>query len=133
MKTISFTYGPKTIYLYFNAAAMFEIDQIETQLPEDAKDLFVQMQQVTKDGVALLCKVAVVLATQGELCRRYLQYSPSRVPTETELLQCLTPVQMLQLRSCVCQAINEGWSQTESAPEDDIDTGLQELEKKTKP
>ena len=133
MKTIPFTYGPKTIYLYFNANAMFAVDEMDKSLPEGELEVLEQMQQVDENGTALLCRIAVILATQGELCRRYLQYSAARIPTEEELLQMLTPAQLLQLRTAVCQAINEGWSQTESKEDDDIDTGLAELEKKTKP
>lgn len=133
MKTIPFTYGPKTIYLYFNANAMFAVEEMDRDTPEGEPEVLELMQQVSETGTTLLCKIAVILATQGELCRRYLQYSAARVPTENELLQMLTPVQLLQLRTAVCQAINEGWAQTESKEDDDIDTGLAELEKKTKP
>lgn len=133
MKTIPFTYGPKTMYLYFNANAMFAVEEMDKDTREDEPEILEQMQQVDAAGTALLCKIAVLLATQGELCRRYLGYSAVRIPTAEELLQLLTPVQLLQLRTAVCQAINEGWSQTESKEDDDIDTGLAELEKKTKP
>lgn len=131
MKTTPFTYGPKTIYLYFNANAMFAIDELDRA--EEDTDVLEAMQQIGEPGTTLLCKVAVILATQGELCRRYLEYSPERIPTEAELLQVLSPMQILQLRSAVCQAINTGWNQSESSESDDIDTGLAELEKKTKP
>lgn len=132
MKTIPFSYGPKTIHLYFNANAMFAVEALDEGIAEGEPEALERMQRVDEAGTALLCKAAVILATQGELCRRYLQYSASRIPTEAELLQVLSPLQLLQLRTAVCQSINEGWEQTEAKEDDDIDTGLAELEKKTK-
>lgn len=132
MKTIPFTYGPKTLYLYFNGSAMFALEGLDKDRADDQPEVIERMQQVTPDGIALLCKVAEILATQGEHCRRYLQYTPERIPSAQELMDILSPVQVLGLRSAVVRAIHEGWTQTESEPDGDIDTGLAELEKKTK-
>ena len=134
MKTISFIYGPKTLYLYFNGNAMFAVEALDDGRSDDHPEVLQLMQEMTVDGVTALCKVASILATQGELCRRYLHYTPERIPPGEELLQLLTPVQLLSLRSAVIRAINDGWSQAEktSDDEEDIDTGLAELEKKTK-
>lgn len=132
MKTIPFTYGPKTLYLYFNGSAMFALEKMDEDLVDGHPETIERMQEVSADGIALLCKVAVILATQGELCRRYLHYSPQRIPSDQELLQLLTPVQMLGLRTAVIRAIEAGWKQTEAEADGDIDTGLAELEKKTK-
>ena len=112
---------------------MFSIEDMDKDRPEGQPETIELMQKITKEGTELLCKVAVILATQGELCRRYLQHSPERIPTDQELLLLLTPLQMLGLRSAVVRAIHAGWNQTETEADEDIDTGLAELEKKTKP
>lgn len=131
MKTVLFSYGPKNLHLYYNGAAMFAVDALDEGKPEDQPDVLERMQQPTAEGFGLLCKVAVILATQGELCRRYLQYAPARIPTEQELLVVLSPTQLLALRSAVIRAINAGFAQAQSDSDGDVDTGLAELEKKT--
>lgn len=133
MKTIEFEYGPKSLHLYFNSTAMFDLEALDAQKAEDLPDTLERIQAPTAEGFALLCKVAVILATQGELCRRYLQYTPTRIPTERELLLVLSPMQLLALRSAVLRAVNAGWAQTDADTDGDVDIGLVELEKKTIP
>ena len=131
MKTVEFTYGPVTLNLYMNGNAMFAIRDLDDGLPEDQPDAIERMKGNTADGFTLVCKIAHILATQGELCRRYLQYSPRRVPDAGEMLLLLSPVQILQLRLALFQAINDGYANDEVKDGGDIDTGLAELEKKT--
>lgn len=131
MKTIEFSYGPATLNLYMNGSAMFAIQALDDGLPDDQPDAIERMKENTADGFTLVCKVAHILATQGELCRRYLQYSPRRVPDANELLLLLAPVQIVQLRLALFMAINEGYANDDAQNDGDIDTGLAELEKKT--
>lgn len=131
MKTIEFTYGPVTLNLYMNGTAMFDIQALDDGSSEDQPDAIERMKENTADGFALVCKIAHILATQGELCRRYLQHSPRRIPDAQELLVILSPRQILALRIAVFQAINNGYgSEQEDDDSGDIDTGLAELEKK---
>lgn len=131
MKTIEFAYGPVTLNLYMNGNAMFAIRELDNGLPEGQPDAVERMKENTADGFALVCKIAHILATQGELCRRYLQYKPRRVPEAGELLLLLAPVQILQLRLALFRSINDGYANDEAQDGGDIDTGLAELEKKT--
>lgn len=132
MKTIDFFIGAKVLHLYLNGEAMFAIQSLDDGIPEGAPDALERMMQHDADGIHVLCQVAQILATQGELCRRYLQYTPARIPTVEELQLILSPMQLIGLRTAVIQAIDAGYSQTDS-DDGDIDTGLAELEKKTKP
>lgn len=132
MKTIEFTIGSKALHLYMNGEAMFAIQDLDAGTPEGTPDVVERMMQNDVNSLRLLCQVANILATQGEHCRRYLQYSPERIPSVDELLLLLTPMQLIGLRSAVIQAINAGYSQPDADDDGDIDTGLAELEKKTK-
>lgn len=132
MKTTEFVYGPVKLNLYMNGSAMFEIQALD-ETSEDQRDALDRMMDNTAEGFTLLCRIAQILATQGELCRRYLQHSPRRIPDAQELLVLLSPVQMMALRATVIRAINAGYTQGDSEDSGDIDTGLAELEKKTKP
>ena len=132
MKTIEFSYGGKTLHLYLNGEAMFALDALNDERGEDQPEIVDEALEHNAAGFASLCKVAVILATQGENCRRYLHYSPERVPTEKELLLLLSPMQMIGLRAAVARAINTGYGEAADDDDGDIDTGLAELEKKTK-
>ena len=131
MKTFEFDYGGKVLHLYMNGTAMFAIEALDAGR-EDYTDAIDRMKADIPEGVADLLRVALILAEQGELCRRYLGYSPERIPTEKELLLLLSPAQLMLLRVSALTAINAGYEQKESGQNDDIDTGLAELEKKTR-
>lgn len=132
MKTIEFAYGPRKLHLYFNGSAMFAVQTMDDDRPEDQPAILDRIMEQTPAGVAALCQVAHVLATQGEHCRRYLQYTPERIPPAIELEISLSPVQLLRLRAAVVQAINAGYGEPSGDDDGDIDLGLAELEKKTK-
>lgn len=127
MKTIEFTYGQKTIHLYFNSQAMFDVMALEQEL---GVTLAEGLDHHTAPGADMVCRVAEILATQGEHCRRYLEYTHERIPTAQELRLVLTPLQMVELQTAVVTAVNEGYDQGKET-DGDIDTGLAELEKKT--
>lgn len=131
MDTVEFVYGPKTLHLYHNSAAMFAIQDLEPAQDDDPS-VYDRMLANTRAGVSLLCQVAHILAQQGELCRRYLQYTPERVPPAVELEAALTPMQIITLRMAVMDAIDAGYRSEQSEDSGDIDLGLLELEKKTK-
>lgn len=132
MRTTEFKLGPKTLYLYFNGDAMFSLNDLDRDLPEGSPDWIGRLLEDTQDGKRLLCKVAAILAQQGELCRRYLGYDPQRMPEEAELQLLLNPMDMLGLRSAVMAAIDDGYS-GKTHDQGDIDVGLMELEKKKNP
>lgn len=132
MKTIEFALGAKTLHLFFNGDAMFQCNDLDKDLEEGKPDYISRMLQNDPEGKRTLCKVAFILATQGELCRRYLQYSPERIPAEEEINLLLTPMALIGLRSAVMKAIDEGFGSPSQDEDGDIDLGLAELEKKTK-
>lgn len=132
MKTIEFAYGGKRLHLYLNGEAMFALDELNEQRGEDLPEIVEQALEQSPAGYDALCQVAQVLATQGEHCRRYLHYEPERVPSARELRLLLSPVQMVGLRAAVLRAIRSGYGDAKSDDSGDIDTGLVELEKKTK-
>ena len=119
-----------TLNLYMNGSAMVDIQALDDH-PDDQADIFDRMNENTAAGYLLTCKIAHILATQGELCRRYLQYQPRRIPSAQELTVLLSPAQIMTLRIAVMTAVNAGYSKSKDDDDGDIDTGLAELEKKT--
>ncbi|MBR2047134.1 MAG: hypothetical protein IJ960_00910 [Oscillospiraceae bacterium] len=131
MKTTEFRYSGKTLHLFLNGQAMFDLQALDAETPEDAPDILDRAREQTPAGFDALCAVAHVLAQQGENCRRYLKYAPNRVPGAEELRLLLSPMQLVGLRTAVFQAIHNGYTAPTADDDDDIDTGLLELEKKT--
>lgn len=111
---------------------MFRLADLDKDLHEGAPDWLGRLLENTLEGKRTLCKAATILAEQGELCRRYLQYDPQRIPTEEDLQLLLTPMDILALRTTVMAAINDGYS-GKTQEQGDVDLGLLELEKKKKP
>lgn len=132
MKTIEYKLGSMTLHLFFNGEAMFQTKALDDDLPESSSDWISRMLENTLEGKRLLCKVAHILATQGEHCRRYLQYAPERIPPEEEINLFLTPMAHVSLRSAVMQAVDDGFGAPSKDEDGDIDLGLAELEKKTR-
>ncbi len=131
MKTIEFALGSKTMHLFYNGEAMFRCNELDKDMSQDAPDWISRMLDNTLDGKRLLCRVAHILAEQGELCRRYLQYDKERILSEDEIQALMTPMLLVQLRGAVMNAINEGYSSNSAEDDGDIDVGLASLEKKT--
>lgn len=132
MRTTEFNLGPKTLHLYFNGEAMFRLNDLDKALPEGAPDWVGRLLENTLEGKRTLCKAAAILAEQGELCRRYLQYDAQRIPTEDDLQLLLTPMDILALRTAVIAAIEDGYA-GKTQEQGDVDIGLMELEKKKTP
>ena len=131
MKTTEYRFGGKTIHLYLNGQAMFDLDRLDEDRPEGTPEILHLARENNRDGFFALCQVAAILARQGENCRRYLRYESARVPEAEELLLLLTPMQMVGLRTAVFQSIHAGYTAPSADDGGDIDTGLAELEKKT--
>lgn len=132
MKTTEFNLGPKTLHLYFNGDAMFLTNDLDKDLNEGEPDWLNRMLENSPAGKQLLCKVAHILADQGERCRRYLGYDPQRIPGEEEISMLVTPRALIALRSAVMTAIDDGFGTGIQDDNGDIDLGLAELEKKTR-
>ena len=132
MKTIEFEYGGKALHLYMNGEAMFAIEALDEGRPEGTDEVLDRISETSPEAIADLCRVAVILAEQGELCRRYLQYTPSRVLSDQELRMLLSPLQLRGLCAAVYRAVNAGFGAADADGDEDIDTGLAELEKKTR-
>lgn len=111
--------------LLFNGAAMFAIrDKYQT---DNISELI--------DGDSVIafqrtCKIAVILAEQGELLRRFLGYDNRPMLSEQEILATVTPIGIMRLKNALASAMIEGYSRDVKDENEEIDLGLAELNKK---
>ena len=113
----------KTYDLLFNGAAMFAIrDKFETD----------NITELITENTALAfqrtCKIAVILAEQAELARRWLGHTARDMLTEEELLVSVSPLGIMQLKTALVDAMLAGYKRENN--DDEIDIGLTELNKK---
>lgn len=125
MKFIKHDFDNNTYYLCFNGAAMFEINDLlgERQIVDLLTDNTVQ-------GYRLTCKVLSILSEQGEAARRYLGYDVQKPLTVDEILSIASPADVLLMKNAIMKAVAIGYGK-EINEDDEIDTGLIELQKKT--
>ena len=111
--------------LLFNGAAMFTMqDAFGTD----------NINELIDEGGALgfqrACKIAVILAEQGELLRRFMGYDPRPMLTEEETRLSVTPISIIMLKTALSKALYDGYSRNTKDENDEIDLGLAELNKK---
>ncbi len=133
MKTIEFSMGQKKLHLYFNGEALIQCEALDAGRDKAAPVWLDRIMQNDSEGRETLYAVAGILAQQGEAVRRCLCMDAERTPSADELRLLLTPMQLLGLRASVIAAIDDGYSADDKSGTGDIDVGLMELEKKTKP
>lgn len=122
MKEITVKVAGMEIPLYYNGYAMYAV---RDALGEEK--IYDVLAQDTPEAFEKLCQVASILATQGELYRRYLGMDKGRILSAQVLRLILRPADAVVLRRAVLDAFVAGM-QTEEAEDADIDVGLQALD-----
>ena len=109
----------------FNGAAMLAIrDKFETD------NIVGLIEENNALGFQRACKIAVILAEQGELLRRYMGHEQRKMLTEDELRISITPVGIYELKNALADAQFEGYKRETKGENDEVDLGLAELNKK---
>lgn len=134
MRTTKFTLQGKTYHLCLNAAALFAIYD---RFPE-AEGMLEPITASGKRGFEAVCAYLAILATHGELVRRFEGYDKGEMPTEGYFREMLSPLDDVAARAAIRRAIDIGFGRevkdTENQHEDGaVDLGLQELNSKKAP
>ena len=111
--------------LLFNGSAMFKMRELYGD--DNIAELLEGQTAITFQRT---CKLAVILAEQGELLRRWLGYDQKEMLTEELLRLSLSPIGFLHLKNAVFDAVYEGYSREVKDENEEIDLGLAELNKK---
>ncbi|MEG1492605.1 MAG: hypothetical protein RR394_10210 [Oscillospiraceae bacterium] len=126
MKAIKTLIDGREHFLYYNAEAMFALKSIFGE-----KNLIEAMAPGDAEGYSATLETAFVLAEQGELARRALGYDKNPLLTPQLIRAAITPMQVVQLKQDVFDAIDLGLHQDIEATGKVVDLGLEELQKKT--
>ena len=122
---IDFTFRGEEYHLYFNGSALFNA---YARFGSD-KNILDVIEPIDKAGfeatVWLLCE----LATQGELYRRFLGYTPRPRLVYAKTLVQIQPKELPEVKQAVVAALNEGFARE---TEESYDLWLAELESQKK-
>lgn len=134
MKTTEFTLHGKTYHLCLNAAALFAIYD---RFPE-AEGVLDPLSAPGKMGFEATCTYLTILATHGELVRRFEGYDKGSVPNEGYFREMMTPVDAARALVAIRRAVALGFGrevpdEEEKHEDGAVDLGLQELESKKVP
>ena len=127
MNTVDFAWQGQILHLLLNGAALFDIFDRYGQTVE----IPVLIAGSDRKSLEATCWVLWKLAEQGELARRYMGHDRERPPTVEKLLALMTPLEVPQARLAITRTVRLGFSMSHKEPEEYVDLGLQELQKKT--
>lgn len=130
MKAVKLDLAGRTQHLAFTVEAMF---QLEEQFG-GIQQMVEAVQDSGREGIAAACRVAAILAEQGELGRRSLGYDPEPIVSADEILASMMPSDMIALKLAIPAAISQGYGREVVLDDDEIDVGLAKLraQKKTR-
>lgn len=118
MKTGEYEYG-----LLYNANAFFDLKE---KWGDDIISLFFSK---TKEGFEALCDALSTMAMQDELTRRMNGYEKRKIPSKAYFMLTIRPLDVPRHLEAAADAIMRGMAQ--ETEEEEVDTGLLELQKKT--
>ena len=126
MKTVEFTVGGRTFHLCMNSAALFDCYE------KFGSEGFVTdpIQGNDKQAFESTCWMLAKFAEQGELVRRYLKHDRGYMGSVEWFRTMLKPLDLIAAKAAIENAVRLGFAR-EHDEDEEIDTGLMELEKKT--
>lgn len=134
MRSVPFEFNGETYHLSFTAEALFKVYEKTGQTAEILPAL--HAMENTVEGWKNACWLGALLASQGELQRRYMGEDPRPMLSAEDLRRNASPRDMLSLREAMQQAIHLGLTR-ENVPDEEaeVDVVLAEraaAEKKTR-
>jgi activator of 2-hydroxyglutaryl-CoA dehydratase len=95
--------------------------------------LFDAMKAPGREGFAVACEAAAIMAEQGELVRRYLGYDAEPITTAEAIQATTAPSEIPELAQAITASISLGFGREIDEEADEVDLGLVELnaQKKT--
>ena len=123
-----YKHGGKEYWLVYTADAYFEIKEQYGTEPFD------RLRADDRSGWDCAVGCLLILAREGELCRRYMGYEPLPMLDEETIRRTVLPDGVVNVKNAVAEAIFAGM-RIANAKQDNqpVDIGLLEFEKKTIP
>ena len=121
-KTVTATIRDRKYHLAYTAKAMFEL----MDLLGDK-----ELMRVMIEGYRDICQAAEIMSRAAEELRRYEGQDAGEILSADELMISARPVDLLELKTAMTQAVAYGYGREIENKTEEIDLGLAELQKKT--
>jgi hypothetical protein len=123
-----YKHGGKEYWLVYTADAYFEIKEQYGTEPFD------RLRADDRSGWDCAVGCLLILAREGELCRRYMGYEPLPMLDEETIRRTVLPDGVVNVKNAVAEAIFAGMRIANAKKDNQpVDIGLLEFEKKTIP
>lgn len=123
MREVTVDWQGQTYHLLYNGRAMFATREVIGE-----QDVLAALAQPGQAGMQTVVQAFCILAEQGELVRRMDGYAPSPMPDVDDVAARIMPDELIELQQAVASAVVRGYYRDQ--PEQEIDLGLAELQKK---
>lgn len=115
----------KEVYLAYTVNAMFRIND----LLEEGEQIMELIDGKGDGGFRRFCRAVSILAVCGAQARESEGFPRSCVPQESELYECMQPVEYMKLKKEAINAILLGYGREVTDAEEEVDLELAEMEK----
>ena len=123
-----YKHGGKEYWLVYTADAYFEIKEQYGTEPFD------RLRADDRSGWDCAVGCLLILAREGELCRRYMGYEPLPMLDEETIRRTVLPDGVVNVKNAVAETIFAGMRIANAKKDNQpVDIGLLEFEKKTIP
>ena len=121
-----FRFNKQVYYLMYTGNAFFDLmDEFG-----EPSELVTKILPNTRDAYEAVCKIAQVLTEEGAAARSYMGYERPETLDAQAFKHLARPINLIRLKRAVSNEIFSGTNREENTDEE-IDLGLQELQKKT--
>ena len=125
-KTVTATIRDRKYHLAYTVKAMFELMDLLGD-----KELMRVMIDNSPEGYRDICQAAEIMSRAAEELRRYEGQDAGEILSADELMISARPVDLLELKTAMTQAVAYGYGREIENKTEEIDLGLAELQKKT--
>ncbi|HMM30667.1 MAG TPA: hypothetical protein PKB13_02700 [Clostridia bacterium] len=125
-RMIEFDLAGRKVHLNYSIDVMFTV--IEQY--GEVKKVLEQIDEDTRESFALVREMFLLLANDGELCRRAAGYDPQPFIVEQDISLRLSPYELVALREAIVKAIVAGYNRETKNEAEEVDVGLQKLAQK---
>lgn len=126
MKAVKISLAGRKCFLAFTGEAMFRIR-------DDYGGVAAILEAIkpdTREGLAVACKTAALLAEQGELARRHMGYDRGPIVDAETIETTITPGEIAALKTAIPAAFTLGFGRELADENEEVDVVLLELNQK---
>lgn len=125
-RIIKTEFAGREVYLNYSIEVMFEVIEKYGSI----KQALELIEGDSREGFAVTRHLGLLMAQDGELCRRAAGHEPQPLLSESEICTRIAPYDFTVFKKAVIDAIAAGYNRETKEKAEDVDVGLQKLNQK---